>query len=93
MTALTLKNVPEDLLRALRGAAERDRRSLNQQIIHLLEAAISGGDRGEVLRPAELQAQLAAWRKLAGQWQSDLDLPQETARVVGRRTRGRKVEL
>jgi len=93
MTALTLKNVPDDLLRSLRAAAERDRRSLNQEIIHLLETAITGRDQGEVLRPAEVQAQLAAWRKLAGQWQSDVDLPEETARVVGRRTRGRKVEL
>jgi plasmid stability protein len=36
MPSLTLENVPNELLKALRVSAERDRRSLTQQVIHLL---------------------------------------------------------
>jgi hypothetical protein len=91
MAALTLKNVPEELMSALRAAAEHDRRSLNQQIIHLLEAAIRNRGHGDALSPTEVQAQLAAWREMAGTWRSDVELEEEIARTVGRRTRGRKV--
>ncbi len=60
MASLTLKNLPDALLRDLRKAAEKDRRSLTQEIIHLLDAAL----RGRIGRPdprrANVDAQLAA---------------------------------
>jgi plasmid stability protein len=92
MASLTLKNLPDELLRALREAAERDRRSLTQQTIHLLELAVRAGDEPAALR-AGVDAQIAAWRKLAGQWESDVDAATETKRIVERRTKGRRVDL
>jgi plasmid stability protein len=92
MASLTLKNLPDDLLRALRKAADKDRRSVTQEIIHLLESALGG--RAE--RPAprsDVGAQLAAWRKLAGKWESDVDRATEAERLMKRRTSGRKVDF
>jgi plasmid stability protein len=40
MASITLKNVPDQLLNSLRERADRDRRSLNQQAILLLEQAL-----------------------------------------------------
>jgi len=37
-------------------------------------------------------AQLAAWRKLAGKWESGVDRATEAERLMKRRTSGRKVE-
>jgi len=91
MASLTLKNVPDELLAALHAAAERDRRSMTQEIIHLLEIALR--DEHSVGRAADTEAQLAAWRKLAGKWKSDVDLATETKRIMGRRTKGREVGL
>lgn len=39
MANLTIKNVPEPLVRRLKAQAVRNRRSLNLEIIHSLEAA------------------------------------------------------
>lgn len=92
MASLTLKNLPDPLLRDLRKAAEKDRRSLTQEIIHLLDAAV----RGRIGRPSsqpDLNAQLAAWRKLAGKWESDVDRAREAEQLMKRRTSGREVEL
>lgn len=91
MASLTLKNLPDDLLDALRAAADRERRSLNQQIIHLLDGAIAGP--APSARRAGVDAQVAAWRKLAGKWESDLDPTIEAEQIVERRSRGRKVDL
>lgn len=40
MASLTLKSIPEALLAQLRSLAEKERRSLNQQTILLLEQAL-----------------------------------------------------
>ncbi len=40
MPSLTLKGIPNDLLEQLRSLAEKERRSLNQQAIMLLESAL-----------------------------------------------------
>ncbi len=42
MATLTLKNVPDDLYKALKEAAAKNRRSLNQEAILRLEQAVPG---------------------------------------------------
>ena len=91
MSSLTLKNLPDDLLHALREAAERDRRSLTQEIIHLLDVALRN-ERSSG-RAAGAEAQVAAWRKLAGKWESTVDQATEADRIIARRTKGREVDL
>lgn len=91
MASLTLKNLPDELLNELREAAEHDRRSLTQEIIHLLETALRG--RPKNVERSEVEAQVAAWRKLAGKWESDVDAATEAARSMDSRTPGREVDL
>ncbi len=93
MPSLTLKNVPDELLKALRVSAERDRRSLTQQVIYLLESA--AGLRLESARDAtdDVEAQVEAWRQLAGRWASDVEVDAETEAILARRTHGREVVL
>jgi len=93
MPALTLKNLPEDLLRDLRQAAEADRRSLNQEAIHLLGAALRSGAGRPTRAAEEAAAQVAAWRRLAGRWQAEVDAATEARGLMQRRSRGRKVAL
>jgi len=40
MSAITLKGLPDELKERLQELADRDRRSLNQQAIYLLERAV-----------------------------------------------------
>ncbi len=91
MASLTLKNLPDELLQALRDAAEHDRRSLTQEIIHLLETALRVRPK-RVERP-DVDTQIAEWRKLAGKWESDADSAAESRRILEKRTPGREVDL
>ena len=43
MSTLTLKQVPESLLERLRAEAQRQRRSVNQQALYLLEQTLDRG--------------------------------------------------
>jgi plasmid stability protein len=93
MTSITLKHLPDDLLEALRAAAERDRRSLTQEIIYLLSNAVAENPEALDNRNAMVEAQVAAWRKLAGRWESDVDAATESDRILQSRTEGRQVDL
>jgi len=93
MASLTLKNLPEPMLIALRAAAERDRRSVTQQIIYLLDGALRGQVERKPRRKPDASAQLASWRKLAGKWDSDVEPAVEVAQLRRARTSGRKVDL
>jgi Arc-like DNA binding domain len=55
MATVTLKNVPEELVRMLKGEARQNRRSLNQEALARLESSLaaprrSGGETVKMLR-------------------------------------------
>lgn len=55
MATMTLKNVPEELVRMLKGEAKQNRRSLNQEALARLESSLaaprrSGGETVKALR-------------------------------------------
>ncbi len=87
MASLTLKEIPPDLLDRLRALAARERRSLAQQILVLVESGLA---RAEPVEP-RAAAQIAAWRTLAGTWVSDRPFADEVADLRDARTGGRDV--
>ena len=95
VAAITLKNVPDSLLGQLRERAEADRRSLNQEILYLLEEALKEPTVGEAEERARAERlkQAEEWSRLAGLWQSDVPVKEEIEAIYAARTEGRKVDL
>jgi plasmid stability protein len=60
MPSLTLKNMPDALLEALRESAATNRRSLNQEVTMRLERSLE--DRAP--DPEAMLAELRAWRRM-----------------------------
>ena len=89
MASITLKDVPEDLLVRLRRAAARERRSLNQEALVLIEGGLAARETAE----ERAQRQVASWRTLAGAWTSDKPFEDEVAELYASRTPGREVDL
>ena len=57
MADLTLRGIPDELYEALKAEAERNRRSLNQEVIYRLEASVRAPTR-------DADAELARIRRL-----------------------------
>lgn len=89
MSSITLKDVPEALLVRLRAAAVRDRRSLNQQALMLIEGGLALSETVE----ERATRQIAVWRSLAGQWVSHPDAADEVDSIFAARSAGRDVDL
>lgn len=92
MASLTLKNIPEPLLDKLRDRASSDRRSLNQEVLYLLEEALWRSSRDASVEE-EIRAQVEDWSSLAGRWKSDLPVDEEIAQILDSRTAGRRIDL
>lgn len=89
MSSITLKDVPEELLARLRVVAARERRSLNQQALILLEGGVAARETAE----ERARRQVAAWEALAGGWSSEQSFEDEVADVYASRSPGRDVDL
>jgi plasmid stability protein len=85
MPTLTIRDLPAEVLERLRRRAAEERRSLNQEAIHLLDYAL----KTEMFSPA---AQVEAWLRL-GRWRSRKGAKQEIAEIYAARTLGRPVKL
>ncbi len=85
MPALTIRDLSPEVLDRLRRRAAEERRSLNQEAIHLLDLAL----RAELLSPT---AQAEAWFRL-GRWRSSKSTKQEIAEIYAARMRGRPAKL
>ncbi len=87
MPSLTIKDLPDPLWARLRQRAAADRRSLNREVIHLLERVLA-----EALAE-QIEAQVRMWHALAGRWDADQEPVEEIDALYAARTPGRRVEL
>ena len=94
MTSITIKNIPDQLLSQLRERAAMENRSMNKEIIRLLDFSLSA-ERAHALehRRALAQAQAQAWSRLGGRWISDVPVEDEIAQIYSARSGGREIEL
>ena len=92
MTSLSIRDIPDDLYARLRELAARERRSVNRQVIVLIEASLAADAQAEGQRlRADIAAQVQAWQRLAEQFAADVDIAAED--ILNARTAGRPVEL
>jgi plasmid stability protein len=95
MPSITIKDIPEDLVDRLRRRAAHDKRSMNKEVVYLLDLALSGEmtSAGAAAMARSIEAQLQAWRQLAGRWESDLETADEIEQIYAARTQGRRGDL
>ena len=94
MASITIKNIPDRLLARLREQAAMEQRSMNKEIIRLLDIG-SSAERAHPMEHRRRRAvtQAAAWSRLSGRWVSDLPVEDEVAAIYSGRSGGREVEF
>jgi len=92
VASLTIKNIPEQLLARLREQAAAENRSMNREIIRLLDMSLSA-DRSLRLefRRTLADVQADAWSRLGGNWSSDVPVEEEIADIYSARSGGREI--
>ena len=95
MPSVTIKDIPDEIMVRLRRRATSDHRSLNKEVIHLLDAALSNHIAPDdmVHKRAVADRQAEAWNRLAGRWDSDRPIEEEIADIYSARSEGRDINL
>ena len=95
MPDVTLRNIPKEVMDRLRTLAAAERRSLNSQILLLLETGLHHEtedprrDRWSV----STDTQLELWEALCGAWKDERSAEEVAADIIRHRTLGRSVDL
>jgi plasmid stability protein len=95
MASITVRNIPDDVLKRIRALSSIDRRSLNNEILVLLERSASSELEEKLLKRKYLSksTQLEMWKQLAGTWEDSRSTREIIDDIYATRTTGREVEL
>ena len=94
VASITIKNIPDRLLAQLRERAAMENRSMNREIIRLLDMCLSAdGIRRPEHRRTLADEQAEVWSRLGGRWISDVPIEDEVAEIYAARSAGREIEL
>ena len=95
MASITVRNIPDDVLERIRALSSIDRRSLNNEILVLLERSASSELEEKLLKRKYLSksTQLEMWKRLAGTWEDSRSTREIIDDIYATRTTGREVEL
>ena len=95
MSNITVRNIPEKIINKIRTLSSKERRSLNNQILVVLEAGLEKEleyhNRGE--SNINKETQLSIWEKLCGRWDDDRTASEIIADIVKHRSEGRSVRI
>jgi plasmid stability protein len=95
MASLTVRNIPDAILEKLKALSSLDRRSLNNEVLIILERG-TGEEVRERMRNAKRLSkvtQLEIWKNLLGTWEDARSAREIIDDIRNHRTIGRDVRL
>lgn len=93
---MTIRNIPDSILERIKVLSARERRSVNSEILVLLEEAVHLHHHGpepkhERAISADVQADM--WMGLSGKWEDERSAAEIIEDIYENRTSGRDVDL
>lgn len=95
MASITIRDLPDSVLEKVRILSKKHRRSMNSELLLLIERGLEHGEewarKGSGGLPPEMQSEL--WLQLAGSWEDDRSTEEIIEEIYASRTKGRPVSL
>jgi len=96
MANLTIRNIPDSVLDRIKTLSALERRSMNNEILVLLEQAVRSyqGSTDQLTQaPFAPEAQIEVWERLVGKWEDERSAEEIIDDIYSNRTPGRSVDL
>jgi len=96
MTNFTVRNIPEEVMGGIRSSAAINRRSINNEILVILERNMDNNSKINndfQAREISKQAKLDIWSRVCGQWQDDRSTQEIIDDIYQARSLGRDIDL
>ncbi|MBN1501040.1 MAG: hypothetical protein JW982_12840 [Spirochaetes bacterium] len=93
MVNLTVRNIPDIIIDKIRSLSKTERRSINNEIIIILEKGLENVIKNEPKTSISYSAQIEMWEELSGKWEDNRTTNEIVNDILNHRTHGRKVNL
>ena len=95
MKSITVRNIPDELLDRLRTLSTVEKRSLNNEILIVLEKGLAkeSEDKTNFKNHLSMETQIKIWQNLSGQWKDNRSTDEIIRDIIGSRSEGRCVDL
>jgi plasmid stability protein len=95
MASITIRNIPDEVLERIRALSSIERRSLNNEILVILERGTYSEYEEKLVKRKYLSksTQMEIWKQLAGTWSDSRSAKEIIEDIYSHRTAGREVEL
>ena len=92
---LTIRNIPDDVINKIRTLSQMEKRSLNNEILLVLERGIQEEVKHlfDVKRNVSKTAQINIWKRLSKKWQDERTTEEIIDDIYNGRTLGREFQL
>lgn len=93
MANLTIRNIPDELLEKVRALSEAERRSLNSELLEIIEKGLETEAKLKSRKLVSRAVQIRVWERIAGKWKDKRKTKDIIRDIYSARSKGRKVEL
>ena len=95
MKSITVRNIPDELLNRLRTLSIIEKRSLNNEILMVLEKGLAKETefKTNFKNHLSMETQIKIWQNLSGQWKDNRSTDEIIRDIVDSRSEGRSVDL
>ena len=95
MASITVRNIPDEVLEKIRALSAIERRSINNEILLILERGTLTEYEERLHRRKYLSksAQMEIWKELLGSWEDNRSTKEIIEDIYSHRTGGRDVQL
>jgi len=93
MLNITVRNIPDDIVSRIKSLAELDKRSLNNEILIILEKGLNNEVKNKYHFGITKETQTHLWEKLSGAWQDNRATHEIIDDIYDNRSFGREFDL
>jgi plasmid stability protein len=95
MKSITVRNISDELLDRLRTLSVVEKRSLNNEMLIVLEKGLAkeSEDKTNFKNHLSMETQIKIWQNLSGQWKDNRSTDEIIRDIVDSRSEGRSVDL
>jgi plasmid stability protein len=95
MANLTVRNIPDELLNKIRLLSIIEKRSVNSEILMVLEKGLSkeSDSVNYVRNQLSNDTQIKLWQNLCGRWEDSRSTAEIISDIIDNRSQGRSVDL
>ena len=92
---ITIRNIPEETIRKIKTLSQMQKRSLNNEILLLLERSVQDEVKyiSQRMKRISKETQISIWEKLSNEWDDQRSTKEIIEDIYSSRNLGREVQL